>query len=58
MPEWREMNNEELQNVSYSSDIVVMKARRIRWTGQRARSIVIRNAYAILVGKPERKRHL
>jgi len=36
--------------------ITVIKSRRMRWAGIVARTGKIRNAYNILVGKPERKR--
>jgi hypothetical protein len=35
-----------------------MKSRRMRWTGHVARMGEMRNAYNILVGKPEGKRRL
>jgi hypothetical protein len=50
---WRKLQNEELHNL-YSS----LKSRRIRWAGHVARMGEKRNAYRILVGKPERKRPL
>jgi hypothetical protein len=34
-----------------------MKSRRMRWTGHAARMGEMRNAYNILVGKPERRDH-
>jgi hypothetical protein len=44
----------------YSSSIliIVIKSRRIRWAGHEARMGERRNAYRILVGKPEGKRPL
>jgi hypothetical protein len=33
-----------------------MKSRRIRWAGHVERMGEVRNAYSVLVGKPERKR--
>jgi hypothetical protein len=44
----------------YSSPniIITIKSRRIRWTGHVARVGQKRNAYEILVGKPEGKRPL
>jgi hypothetical protein len=50
---WRKLHNEELHNL-YSSRI--MKSRRMRWVGHVARMGEKRNAYGILVGKPEGKR--
>jgi hypothetical protein len=34
----------------------MIKLRRMRWVGQAASMGEVRNAYKILVGKPERKR--
>jgi hypothetical protein len=55
--EWREVHNEALHD-SYSSPSIIriMKARRMRWAGHVARMGEERNAYRILVGKPEGKR--
>jgi hypothetical protein len=56
---WRELHNEELHNVySSPSKIRVVKSRRMRWTGHVARMGEKRNAYRILVGKPEGRRQL
>jgi hypothetical protein len=38
--------------------LVMIKSRRIKWTGHVARIGATRNAYRILVGKPEAKRPL
>jgi hypothetical protein len=56
---WRKLHNEELHS-SYSSPSVIrmIKSRRMRWTGHVARMGEKRNAYRILVGKPEGKRPL
>jgi hypothetical protein len=35
-----------------------MKSRRMRWVGHVARVEEVRNAYRILIGKPEKKRYL
>jgi hypothetical protein len=43
---------------SSPSIIRIIKSRRIRWAGYVARKGEKRNAYRILVGKPERKRLL
>jgi hypothetical protein len=52
-------NNEELHNVYSSPSIIrVIKSRRMRWTGHAARMGERRNAYRILVGKPDGKRPL
>jgi hypothetical protein len=56
---WRELHNEELHNWYCSpSIIIIIKSRRIRWTRHVARMGEKRNAYRILVGKPEGKRLL
>jgi hypothetical protein len=49
-------NNEELHNLYSSQSIIRMiKSRRMRWKGHVARMGETRNAYRILVGKPEEK---
>jgi hypothetical protein len=48
---WRKLHNEELHKL-YSSP------RRMRWAGHVARMVEKRNAYRILVSKPEGKRPL
>jgi hypothetical protein len=51
--------NEELHNLYSSPNIIGMnKLRRMRWLGHVARMGKKRNAYRILVGKPEGKRTL
>jgi hypothetical protein len=56
---WRKLHNEELHN-SYSSPSIIrmIKSRRMRWSGHVAHTGENRNAYRILVGKPEGKRSL
>ena len=51
--EWR-----KLHNALYSSPNIIrsLKSRRLRWAGHVARMEQSRNAYRVLVGKPERKR--
>jgi hypothetical protein len=50
------MNNEKLHNLySLPSIIRMMKSRRMRWEGHVTR-MGEKNAYKILVGKPEGKR--
>jgi hypothetical protein len=57
--DWRKLHNEELHNL-YSSPniIIIIKSRRMRWTGHVARIGEKKNAYTILVGKSEVKRQL
>jgi hypothetical protein len=55
---WRKLHN-ELHNLHSSSNIIRMiKSRRMRWAGHVARMGKKRNAYMILVGKPEGMRSL
>jgi hypothetical protein len=57
--DWRKLHNEELHNLYSSPNIIRMiKARRMRWARHVARMGAKRNAYRILVGKPEGKRPL
>jgi hypothetical protein len=56
---WRKLHNEELHNLYSSPSIIrVIKSRRMRWAGHAAQMGERRNAYRILVGKPEGKRPL
>jgi hypothetical protein len=56
---WRKLHNEELHNLYCSpSTIRIIKSRRIRWAAHVVRMGEKRNAYSILVGKPEGKRPL
>jgi hypothetical protein len=50
---WRKLHNEEFHSI-----IRMVKSRRMRWAGYVARMREKRNAYRILVGKPECKRPL
>jgi PAS domain-containing protein len=52
---WIKLHNEELHDL-YPSPII--KSRRMRWAGHVARMGEKRNAYRLLVGKPEGKRQL
>jgi hypothetical protein len=53
------LHNEELHNLYSSPNIIRMiKSRRMSWAGHVARMGEKRNAYRILVGKPEGKRPL
>jgi hypothetical protein len=57
--EWRKLNNEELRELySLPSIIRIIKSRRLRWTGHVARMGEKRNAYRVLMRKPEGKRPL
>jgi hypothetical protein len=56
---WRRLHNEKLHNLYASPNIVrVINSRRMRWAGRVARLGGMKNAYKILVGKPEGKRPL
>jgi hypothetical protein len=56
---WRRLHNKELYALYSSPDIVrVIKSRRLRWAGHRARVGDRRSAHRILVGKPEGMRPL
>jgi hypothetical protein len=56
---WRKLHNEELRDLySSPSAIRIIKSRRMRWAGHVARMAEKRNAYRLLVGKPEGKRPL
>jgi hypothetical protein len=56
---WRRLCNEELHNLCLSPNIIwTIKSRRIRWTGHVTRLGEMRNAFNVLVGKPEGKRPL
>jgi hypothetical protein len=57
--DWRKLHNEELHKLYSSPNIIRMiKSRRIRWARHVARMRETRNAYGILVGKPEGRRSL
>jgi hypothetical protein len=56
---WRKLHNDELHNLNFSQSIIRMiKSSRMRWAGHAARRGKKRNAYKILVGKPEGRRPL
>jgi hypothetical protein len=56
---WRKLHSEGLHNLYSSPSIIrLIKSRRMRWTGHVARMGEKRNAYRILVGKPEGNRPL
>jgi hypothetical protein len=57
--EQRKLHNEEVRDLYSSPSIIrVIKSRRMRWVGHVARMGEKRNAYRLLVGKPEGKRSL
>jgi hypothetical protein len=57
--EWRKLHNEELHDLYSSPSIIrIVKGRRMRWAGHVARMGEKRNAYRLLVGKPEGRRPL
>jgi hypothetical protein len=56
---WRKLHNEELHNLYCSPSIIrIIKSRRMGWKWYVARMGEKRNAYRMLVGKPEGKRPL
>jgi hypothetical protein len=57
--EWRKMHNRELHDLYSSPSIIrIIKSRKMRWAGHVARMGANRNAYRLLVEKPEGKRPL
>jgi hypothetical protein len=57
--EWRKVQNEELHDLYASPSIIrIIKVRRMRWAGHVARMGEKRNAYRMLVGKPEGRKPL
>ena len=57
--EWRKLHNAELHALYSSPNIIrSYKSRRLRRSGHVARMEKFRNAYRVLVGKPEGKRPL
>ena len=57
--EWRKLHNAELHALYSSPNIIrSLESRRLRWAGHVARMGQSRNAYRVLVGKPEGKRPL
>jgi hypothetical protein len=56
---WRKLHNEELHYLYSSPNIIrLTESRTVRWVGHVARMGEQRNAYRILVVKPEGKRPL
>jgi hypothetical protein len=57
--EWTKLHNEELHDLYSSPSIIrIIRSRRMRLAGHVARMGEKRNAYNLLVGKPEGKRPL
>jgi hypothetical protein len=57
--EWRKLHNEELRDLYSSPSLIrIFKSKWIRWAGHVAGMGKNRNAYRLLVGKPEGKKPL
>jgi hypothetical protein len=57
--EWTKLHNEELRDLYSSLSIIrIIKSKRMRWAGNVASMGKKRNAYRLLVRKPEGKRPL
>jgi hypothetical protein len=57
--DWRRLHNEELNDLYSSPNTIrVIKSRRMGWAGHTARMGEKRDAYRILVGRPEGRRPL
>ena len=57
--EWRKLNKSELHTLYSLPNIIrSLKSRRLRWAGHVACMKQFRNAYRVLVGKPQSKRPL
>ena len=56
---WRKLHNAELHALYSSPNFIRnLKSRRLRWAGHVERMEQFRNAYRVLVGKPESKKPL
>jgi hypothetical protein len=57
--EWKKLHSEELHDLCSSPSIIrIIKMRRMRWAGHVTLMGEKRNAYRLLVGKPEGRRPL
>ncbi|KAJ4428499.1 hypothetical protein ANN_24536 [Periplaneta americana] len=57
--EWRKLHNAELHTLYSSPDVIKnINSRRLRWAGHVVRMSESRNAYRVLVGRPEGNRPL
>ena len=57
--EWRKLHNGELNDLySLPNIVLVLKSRRMRWTGHVACMGEDRGVHRVLVGRPEGKNHL
>jgi hypothetical protein len=55
--DWRKLHNKDLYALYSSENIIQMiRSRRLRWAGNVGRMGERRNAYRVLVGKPEGRR--
>jgi hypothetical protein len=55
---WRKLHSKELRDLYSSPSIIrIIKSRRMRWAGHVARMGEKRNAYRLMVRKPEGKKH-
>jgi hypothetical protein len=54
---WRKLHNEKLRDLYSSPSIIrIIMSMRMRWAGHVAQMGEKRNAYRLLVGKPEQRR--
>jgi hypothetical protein len=55
---WRRMHNKESHNLYALQNIIRVIKSRMRWAGHVEHMEEMRNAYSILVGRPDRKKPL